>query len=56
MLHHGRTGAVTEAVESPAASLWGHFWTLTPDVTMEVAMALGPLVVLFALFQFFLCI
>lgn len=54
MLHHGRTGAVTEAVESPAASLWGHFWTLTPDVTMEVAMALGPLVVLFALFQFFL--
>lgn len=54
MLHKGGTGAMAAAVETPAASLWGHFWALTPEVTMEVGMALGPLVVLFALFQFFL--
>lgn len=45
------TSAPTEAVE---LSLVGHFLHLVPEVTREVIIALGPLVVLFFLFQLFL--
>lgn len=40
--------------EEAAATLWGHFLNLTPEVAAEVGMALLPLACLFILFRLFL--
>ena len=46
--------AVSAAAEEGASGLAAHFLRLLPEVTHEVAMALGPLAVLFLLFRLFL--
>lgn len=55
MLFTGGGGQAEEdAAASVSRSLAGHFLHLVPEVAREVITALGPLVVLFVLFQLFL--
>lgn len=54
MLQTGTESAVQEEHAQEAATLWGHFLGFLPEVAEEVAMALAPLVLLFAGFRVFL--
>lgn len=54
MLFSGSGGQAADASASVTRTLLEHFLHLLPEVTREVVTALGPLVVLFILFQLFL--
>lgn len=54
LFQQGGEVAATGAEKEAAASLWGHFISLAPEVATEVGMALLPLVGLFILFRLFL--
>ncbi|MDD4701978.1 MAG: DUF1538 domain-containing protein, partial [Desulfovibrio sp.] len=54
MFFRGGADSAPAATPAQVENIWVHFWTLTPQVLAEVGMALGPLILLFAVFRFFL--
>lgn len=54
MFQSGSGGASVVEAAQQADSIWGHFLQYLPEVAEEVAMALAPLVLLFAGFRLFL--